>query len=382
MRCAQLDKKRLENAFNLCVKKAEKNMEKIGDELFEYLASPTGNYFENKQEFSHINTWTASFFTGMCSLALLTNGEDKYLNYLNRFYGQYKSKVFDTPMETMHDIGFLYIPYSVAIYKMTGDSKHKSVALKAADELAKRYSIRGEYIRAWGRMDENFDEFGTVTNGLMIIDCMMNIPLLFWASEETGNSFYYDIAVKHADSTLKLMIRDDNSVYHSYRFDPETGRPLGPSNYCGYAVNSYWARGTTWAIYGFALAYSHTAKKEYLETAKKLAYQFIANLDETIIPVWDFRLPDDMPKNKDSSAAAIAACGFMEILKHIPNEQLLIEWTDKLLFELADERYTDYNVECPGVLKECNGNHTYAIFGDYYYMEALAKKLYDVKTFW
>jgi len=123
----------------------------------------------------------------------------------------------------------------------------------------------------------------------------MNLPLLFWASETTKNPFYKRIATAHEDTTLKYFIRDDDSVYHAYRFDEETGEPIGGANYWGYSIESHWARGTAWAIYGFNIAYHYTNKKEYLDISLRLSRKFITLCEEDGIPIWDFRLPNDQP---------------------------------------------------------------------------------------
>lgn len=384
-----------EKAYELCLNKIIHNIEKMPLVLKEYPGVADGNYFdaapEKCKKFLHIMNWTTSFFTGMALVAFETCGDTSLLKWVNSQYDLYYKKVFEYPQETMHDLGFLYSPYSVFLYKLTGDINNRKVALKAADELAKRYVVNGRYIRAWGRMDDIINEpdtelakdhFYTKSRGLAIIDCMMNLPLLFWASSETGNSFYKDIASAHADTTLQYFIREDYSVYHSYRFDHKTGEPVGGRNFCGYADESHWARGTTWAIYGFAIAYGYTGKQEYLNAARNISYKFIEELDEKVVPVWDFRLSEGMPKNRDASAAAIAVCGFMEILKHQPGDLFLKEWSEKLLEKLTEEAYTDYDVEIPGILKQCNGNMTYTSYGDYFYMEALARKLYGIETCW
>jgi unsaturated chondroitin disaccharide hydrolase len=149
----------------------------------------------------------------------------------------------------MHDLGFLYSLYSVALFKLTGEPAHRQTALRAATVLAGRFETRGQYLRAWGRMEEQATDYA----GLAIIDSMMNLPLLFWAADQSGDSRYRDLATQHADTTLRHFVRADGSVFHAYRFDPRTGQALGPANYCGYAVDSHWARGAAWAIYGFAL---------------------------------------------------------------------------------------------------------------------------------
>lgn len=384
----------IDKILDICAEKIINNAEKMHLGLREYPSSVSGNYFDVSEEktkgFHHIMNWTASFFTGMAILSFDQTKDLKYLRWLNEQYPLYYSKVFDNPEENMHDMGFLYSLYSVGLYRLTGDVNQKKVALKAADELSKRFVASGSYIRAWGRMDDKIGEyvpeadaenhFFTESKGLAIIDCMMNLPLLFFASEETGNDFYKLIAEKHADTVMKYFIRDDYSVYHAFRFD-ECGNPIGGCNYCGYSDESYWARGTTWAIYGFALAYGYTKKEEYLETALKLALKFIENLNEEGIPVWDFRLPEGEMKNLDTSAAAIAVCGFYEILKY-KEDCVLKEYAEKILTTLASEKYTNFDPDVPGLLKNQNGQKTYTIYGDYFYMEALYRKNGGKILFW
>lgn len=373
----------LHQAYELCVNKINNNIKKMPEEFKAFPATTNGDYFttdvEKQESFFAFGNWTTSFFTGMALLAFQTTGDTYYLKWTNSLYDFYYKKVFEYTKDTMHDLGFLYTPYAIASYKLTGDINQKKIALKAADELAKRFVAKAGYINAWARM---FDTEDLKKLSIAIIDCMMNLPLLFWATEETGNSFYHDLAVIHADMTMNRMMREDHSVYHAYRFDPNSGAPVGGCNYCGYADESHWARGTAWAIYGFAIAYKYTRNTGYLETAKKLSYKFIENLDDSYVPAWDFRLPEHEPKNKDTSAAAIAVCGFMEILKYDSGNTRLKEYADKILYVLTDEMYTDYDVECPGILKQSNGNMTYTSFGDYFYMEALARKVKGIEAYW
>ena len=375
------------DCFDICVKKTENNIKKMKLGLREYPSCKDGYYFDarpdNTKDFMHIMNWTASFFTGMAILSYRAGRNIEMLRWLNSQYPLYYSKVFDTSDENMHDMGFLYSLYSVPMYAMSGDLNQKKLILKAADELAKRFVMNGRYIRAWGRMDDKISDyvseadrrghFFTQSKGLAIIDCMMNLPLLFKASEISGNSFYKSIAEAHADTVIRHFIRADGSVYHAYRFDPETGAPLGGCNYCGYSDESYWARGTTWAIYGFAIAYRYTGKQEYLDTALRLANGFIDNLPDDNIPFWDFRLPEGEEKNKDTSAAAIAVCGFKEILRNSRSPKIA-EYAEKILSTLMTDRYTDTDIERPGILKDQNGSRSYTPYGDYFYMEALSKE--------
>ncbi len=364
-------------------KKIENNIEEIGEKLKDYAGRNDGKYFipENRSiELSHIFNWTQSFFTGMAYWSYRINHNEKLLKWLYSFYADYYQKVFETPMETMHDTGFLYTPYAVALYKLTGDEKMKKIGVKAADELAKRFVLSGNFIQAWGRMDGKIpdyvdaklakDVFFADSKGRMIVDCMMNLPLLFWASEVTGHPYYKNIAEAHAQTTIKHFIREDNSICHAVMFDVNTGELLKEANSCGYANGSHWARGTAWAVYGFAIAYAYTNKKCYLDASVKLFEKFIEECDGKM-PVWDFRLPDFEEPNIDTSAVAIMLCASIEILKHTNNEKIK-SFADDFETKIID--YVDFDLGHNGLLKEQNGTKKYTPYGDYFLTEYFCMK--------
>lgn len=386
---------------NELIRKITNNTKKIGSNLREFSACNDGQYFKEPREqfhaIGHIMNWTTAFFNGMALHAYEWSGDEELLKWNDQFFNEYNDKVFT--METMHDLGFLYSPYAVYIYNITGDEKYKSLAIKAADELAKRFNPFGNYISAWGRVDNCVsdyvsgemlkDGFFQKGDGLAIVDCMMNLPLLFWASEATGNPFYKRVAICHAETTIKYFIRDDYSVVHACRFNPLTGEYMHEENYCGYSDGSYWARGTTWAIYGFAIAYRYTKKQEYLDLAIKLCEKFIENCEDDFVPIWDFRLPKDAPAsacgrnkpdwdvtkqentkyNRDVSAAAICICAIKEISKHKKVEKME-KYAENALQSLINKYYVaDENI--PGILSQQNGQGSFTSFGDYYFVEAL-----------
>ena len=377
--------------------KIRANIEKIGADLRDYTETESGDYLEKKDKaikLGHIFNWMQSFFTGMSLWAYVDSGDKKFLEWAEQFYDEYYNKVFKTPMETMHDLGFLYSPYAVMLYSITKNDKYKELAIKAADELAKRYNPKGKYIRAWGRMDYKTpeyvdselakDHFFTESKGLAIIDCMMNLSLLFWASEVTGHVYYRRIAETHADTTIKYFIREDYSVRHAYRFSEETGEPEGEANYCGYSIGSHWARGTSWAIYGFAVAYNYTGHTKYLDCSIALLDKFMSNCGEkmpvwdfTLPPMWEFILPENEEKLLDTSAAAIVLCAILEIEKHKTNDRL-----KKYKKDLREglEKYINYDENVMGILSRQDGRNVYSSFGDYYLIESCMKEKYDIKV--
>lgn len=371
------------------IKKIKNNVEELNGNLGEYPEAKDGTYFnKSMRRLSHIINWTQSFYTGMAYWAYRLCGEKPLLDWLESYKEQYRSKVFDTPLDTMHDLGFLYTPYAVALYKLTGDEEMKAIAVKAADELAKRFIPKGQFIQAWGRMDGIIPEYAlpefandgffVTGKGKAIIDCMMNIPLLFWASEVTGHPFYKNIAVAHADTTLKYFVRSDDSVCHGFLFDTETGEPKGESNSCGYANGSWWARGTSWAVYGFAVSYAYTKKEKYLDIAVRIFEKFIEKCNGEM-PVWDFRLPKTEEHNIDTSAAAIMLCAALEILKYTDNKNIC-DFEEK--YGEMIMAYIDLDLHNNGLLKEQNGRHVYTSYGDYFLTEYICRKYKNMENIW
>jgi unsaturated chondroitin disaccharide hydrolase len=373
----------LHRTFDLCIQKTRQNITRLADAPKSWSNAPDGRYETFDEGFFEIGNWTSSFFTGMALLAWQQTEDEYFLKQVLRLAPLYREKVFARFLDTHHDVGFLYTLYSVALYKLTGDQEHRTVGLRAAEVLSQRFNVNGNFIRAWGRLDT------TDQDNMAIIDCLMNLPLLFWASRECGDSKYYDIAVKHADTTLKYLVRPDDSVYHAYRFDLKTGRPLGGDTYGGCAVESHWARGAAWAIYGFALAHKYTGAQRYLDGAERIAQKFIGSLDSEMIPLWDFKLPPGSEPIRDSSAAAIAACGLKELTARSAQTSAFTETAEHLLARLCRADYLNFDPACPGILR--NGQvgegrgmarNVYTSWGDYFFMEALARTLFKAKTWW
>jgi unsaturated chondroitin disaccharide hydrolase len=380
------DRSHLVNAFDQCVRKTRGNIKRLADEPKAAPWALDGNYFARKENFYEIGNWTSSFFTGMALLAWQEPEDEFFLNQVRSLAPHYREKVFTRHLDTHHDLGFLYSLYSVALYKLTGDQQHREVGLRAAEVLSQRYNEKGGFIRAWGRMDEIMSPLGNSfaqTDNMAIIDSLMNLPLLYWASNETGDPKYHDIAVGHANMVLKHFIRPDNSLWHAYRFNPQTGEPIGPENFCGRGVDSYWARGAAWAIYGFALSHTYTRDEKYLDASLRLAKKFISQLDKKVVPVWDFRLPAKAEPVRDTSAAVVAVCGFQELAKHHVADLDILKAKNALLDRVCSKDYLDTNDACPGVLKSAYGDKpAYSSWGDYFLMEALATELFQSETFW
>ena len=393
-------KRTYQEAYEICLKKLSIHMEHMKGRAFDLTGCTDGDYYAHKNG-AFIDesywSWTASMITGMGAIAYRTHGEKKYLEWADAFAEQYRRKVFDTPLLTMHDLGFLYLPYSVALYKLTEEQKHRETALKAADELAKRFNLQCGFIEAWDEMSKKKKELRG------IVDSMMNLPLLMWAWKETGHTFYRDVAVACLETIKENYLREDGSVCHAFFFDADTGKVRAEANSCGYANGSHWARGTGWFVYGMAIAYEYTQEKRYLEAAEKAAKKFVECLtEEDGIPVWDFRLPEELPAracrntkidpkwdetlpenkkyNRDASAAAIMICAMQLLYQQTGNEFYQYHY-QKMLQTLCDS-YVDTDEQIPGMLQRVNGQMVYATYGDYYLLQALACEVYRIDTCW
>ena len=368
-----------QRAFDLCVRKTRTNIKDLADAPKSWSKDVNGRYENFNEGFFEIGNWTSSFFTGMALLAWEATEDEYFLEQTIRLAPTYREKVFTRFLETHHDLGFLYSLYSVALFKLTGDRAQREIGLRAAELLFQRFNPTGGFIRAWGRMDT------TEQDNLAIIDCMMNLPLLYWAAQETGDQKYRAAAVRQADTTLRCFIRADDSVFHAYRFDLKTGQPLGGDNYCGFSQDSHWARGTAWAIYGFAMSHRYTGDQKYLEASLRLARKFIALLDAEMVPVWDFRLPAGAKPVRDASAAAVAVCGFQELQKLGAADAAILKAKEALLDRICHDDYLNFEDHCRGVLRFGIGigdTIGYSSWGDYYLMEALARELFQTETWW
>ena len=207
-------------------------------------------------------------------------------------------------------MGFVFIPSCVAAYKLEGNEQAKEAAIKAAEHLCTRYHDKGKFIQAWGNVND--------PNAYrLIVDCLLNIPLLYWAAEVTGDKRFDEIAYQHFKTTIEVCCREDASTFHTYYFDVETGLPKKGVTAQGASDDSAWARGQTWGIYGPMLTYIYKKDEKALQTFKATTNYFLNHLPEDYIAYWDLQYTDGDGEPKDSSAAAIALCGILEGIKHM-----------------------------------------------------------------
>ena len=300
----------LKNFLDKCEKKILYVMDDISIDYPMDIRGNTKKYEET--EHTPFN-WTSGFWGGIMWLLYLQTGNEKYRKRAIGCSKRMQEALGDNEnfyCLDNHDLGFVYSLTSVAHYRLEKDEDAKIRGLHAATMLAGRFNPNGNFLRAWSVNNRLGDE----VTGYAIIDCMLNLPLLYWATELTNDPRYAAIAKLHADTAMKEFVKPDGSVYHIVNFDPYTGKVKDYPRGQGYASGSSWSRGQAWAIYGFMMSYIHTKDEKYLETAKGVADYIIANMkDFTIVPV-DFMQLDE-PRIIDSSASATIACGMLELAK-------------------------------------------------------------------
>lgn len=320
--------------------------------------------------------WTNGFWPGLMIMMYNITNDGKYLDIARRNMDRMDSAL-ESYDKLNHDVGFMWNISSGADYRLTGNAKQRNRFLLAANHLMGRYNPNGRFIRAWDTYR------GREVKGWAIIDSMMNIPILYRASEETGDERYKMAAMNHADKTMEFQVRKDGSCAHVVEYDEITGEFCTTHTGQGYSGNpaSAWSRGQAWGIYGFALSYAYTGKQEYLDTAKQIAHYFIANVAlNNWIPLCDFRAPST-PVIYDATAGAAAACGLIEIANFSDRHErsLYLDAAMRILRALT-EQFCDFSDESESVLQMGTEgydgdrrHHIPIVYGDFFLTEAFCK---------
>lgn len=326
--------------------------------------------------------WTEGFYTGIQWLSYEMSGDSAFKGAAEEQVKSFYDRAVNKVNVENHDMGFLYTLSCVAAYKLTGSETAKAAALMAADFLKARFREKGQFIQAWGKLD-------APDNYRLIIDCLLNLPLLYWASETTGDNSYRDIAQRHLNTTRANIMRDDFSTYHTFYFDLETGAPDHGATHQGYRDDSAWSRGQAWGVYGLMLNYAYTHDDSILPQWKGVTDYFIAHLPKDLAAYWDFYFMDgDEPR--DSSASAIAVCGILEAYRQGKCDDSYLNKAYDILDSLIDNYAAKDDGSTNGILLHSTygrllgaGIDECCLWGDYFYMEALMRVINpDWKMYW
>ncbi|WP_234734751.1 glycoside hydrolase family 88 protein [Tellurirhabdus bombi] len=313
--------------------------------------------------------WTSGFFPGNLWYVYEYTKDPKYRKLAEKWTAPLEKEQYNT---RTHDLGFmLYCSYGNG-YRLTKNPKYRDIMIQGANSLASRFDPKVGVIKSW-------DKFGTY-NYPVIIDNMMNLEFLFWASKATGDPSFRKIAVTHADNTMKNHFRADNSSFHVVCYNPD-GSVAAQKTHQGAADESAWARGQAWGLYGYTVMYRETKDKRYLTQAQKIADYFLShsNLPEDKIPYWDFNRPNE---ERDASAGAITASALLELSQYSKAKQkTYVQAAEKMLQSLSSASYKaklgDNN---QFVLQHSVGHKpgkseidVPLVYADYYFIEGLMR---------
>ena len=355
--------------------KIKKKLERTAVKSRYKIPYTTINGVHNNQAEKDITWWTNGFWGGMMWLMYEATGNEEY-----RRTAEYAECLLDDALrkykELHHDVGFMWHLTSGANYRLTGNKDSCTRNLYAAASLFSRYNITGEYIRAWN---------GEMQAGYSIIDCLMNLSLLYWASDEIGDDRFKKIAMCHMEMAMYDHIRLDGSVNHIVDHEVNKKGVKRVLAGQGYSETSCWSRGLAWAVYGSVISYVHTEKKEYLEAAKKTANYFIDHCKESgYLPVIDFNAPKK-PVYYDSTAGVCAACGMLEIAKHTSGEESARYAEEAIrILRACEQKFCNYEENEDALvimgserypMEESDKKYVHMpiIYGDFFFVEAMCK---------
>ena len=316
--------------------------------------------------------WTSGFFPGeLWYLYELTNNE-KWKQEAIKFTSPIEQEKKNA---TTHDMGFkIYCSVGNA-YRLTKNQHDKDVIIEAAKTLATRFNPKVGAIRSW-------DHHADVWRFPVIIDNMLNLELLFEATKLTGDSTFYNIAVKHANTTLKNHFRPDFSTWHVVSYNPETGEVEKKNTHQGYSDASAWARGQAWAVYGYTLCYRETKDKKYLLQAQNVADYILRhkNLPKDLIPYYDFDAPNIPNEPRDASAAAVIASALLELSTYTDGKNNYLQKANQIIANLSTNYIAKLGSNKGFILTQSTGSkpsnsevNVPISYADYYYLEALCR---------
>lgn len=316
------------------------------------------------------NDWTCGFPAGSFWFLYEFTGDEFWKNTAVENTVKLEGVQYRT---NTHDLGFMVFCSYGNAYRITGNEEYKEVILEASETLIRRFNPNTGVIRSWDFGDWQYP---------VIVDNMMNLEMLFWASEETGDQKFRDIAVSHADVTLENHYRDDWGSFHVVDYDTITGEPIAKQTHQGLNDESAWARGQAWGFYGYTMCYRETGDKKYLEAAENIGNFLLENLPEDNVFYWDFNDPNIPDAPRDASAAAITASALYELSTLSEQGDNWLQAANQIMNSLTSDKYRATGGSNGGfILKHSVGNMPKSSevdvainYADYYYLEALKRQ--------
>jgi len=369
----------LPGALDLALRQLERTLALLGPDAFPGDTSAAQHYQPRRLNGAAPGAnvgWTTGFWTGQLWLGWSLNSNLALRTAAERQTASFVKRLAQGSDLQHHDLGFLYMLSCAAAHRLIGDQAAQQATLGAAQRLLARFLPRAGVIQSWGSLDD------AQQRGRVIIDGIMNLPLLHHAARATGDASYSDAARSHLQRTRDYLVRPGGATYHTYHFDADSGAPLRPSTHQGLADDSCWARGQAWGVYGFAINHRHLPDMGLLVDAMRVADYFLAQLPPDRIALWDLSLAHDSGEPRDSSACAIAACGLLEIADQLPDgpqrrhyRQAALGLVQALAAQCAGQYPASGGLLRHGVYHRAAnlGVDEATLWGDYYYLEALAR---------
>jgi unsaturated chondroitin disaccharide hydrolase len=370
----ETDRSLFEDAMTFSQKQVRALVEQHPD--FYPMYTEGGMWKHDKPAWTH---WCDGFLPGMMwlfqrSLGAGSPEADQWMDLAIRYSRRLEDRKTD---REVHDLGFIFLPTYLRWYQITHQSEVNEVLVHAGQTLAQRFRERGQYLRSF------------VAENSLFIDIMMNVGIIFYAARETGDRMLRDIAVRHALTTRRVLVRGDGSIAHEGIFDLDTGEFLRQSTQQGYRADSCWSRGLAWALYGFSACYEYSRDPRFLETAQSCTDYYITHSPTDGIPPWDFNAPIENRKLVDTSAAAIAASGLFRLCRMVPDPMKgHLYWTTavRILRSLCEKHLAAGTQGWEGILKggvyhlhRGLGVNESCIWGDFYFVEALEQALRQMR---
>ncbi|MGB3801847.1 MAG: glycoside hydrolase family 88 protein [Lewinella sp.] len=327
----------------------------------------------DEYEFSDSGWWVSGFYPGTLLMLYQETGDEELLTEAKRIMQVLEKEKNNT---RTHDLGFMMYDSFGELYEMDPDEETKQILLKSAESLASRFEPTVGAIKSWDSREGDY---------LVIIDNMMNLELLYWASRETGDPKYADMATTHANTTIANHFREDNSTFHVLNYNKDSGAVQEKKTAQGYADESAWSRGQAWGLYGYTATYRDTDDEKYLEQARKIADYILSHpkLPADKVPYWDYDSPDIPNALRDASAGAIMASALLELSEYVDDDEAerYISTAETILRTLSSEEYLAKRGTNGGFLLEHSVGSFPAdsevdvplTYADFYFVEAMQR---------
>jgi unsaturated chondroitin disaccharide hydrolase len=313
--------------------------------------------------------WCDGFLPGIMWI-LESRGDHSWREPAERYTRRLEPRQFD---REVHDLGFLFLSTYARWHAIAGDPALQAVLVQAGRTLALRFREKGAYLRSF------------LAENSLFIDIMMNVGIIFHAASQTGDQALLDIAMRHCLTTRRVLVRGDGSTAHEGLFDLETGEFLRQTTQQGFRGDSCWSRGLAWALYGFGTAYRYAPDARFLRTAEACADFYLANCPADGVPPWDFDAPSESRALVDTSAAAIAASGLLQLADIAGDAVKTKRYSDaarRILVTLCERYLAAGDPSWEGILKggvyhlhKGLGVGESVMWGEYFFVEALDRAL-------